>query len=207
MGKKGGLSLEEKRARLLDVFHETGEVFVLKEVEKLGIKKGITPQKAKDILQSLVDDDLVHQERIGISNYFWSFPGELAHQLERDLDKTKAGIEVAVSSKTDLKSKLESASCGRKDSEERREKLKLLKGLKSEVSVLEKELDTFREFDPETIVKLREAVDTSKSTGNLWLDNIFLLHSWCKKHFPGCEKEIKGLFELNGINEETDYIE
>jgi hypothetical protein len=26
--------------------------------------------------QSLVDDDMVHSEKIGISNYFWAFPAE-----------------------------------------------------------------------------------------------------------------------------------
>ncbi len=28
------------------------------------------------IAQSLVDDNLVHMEKIGISNYYWAFPSE-----------------------------------------------------------------------------------------------------------------------------------
>lgn len=34
------------------------------------------PVRNPQVLQSLVDDDLVHSERIGASNYFWSFPAE-----------------------------------------------------------------------------------------------------------------------------------
>ena len=30
----------------------------------------------KEILQSLVDDDMVDSERIGTSNYFWAFPSK-----------------------------------------------------------------------------------------------------------------------------------
>lgn len=45
--------------------------FVLKDVEKAGVKKGLNGMMVKEILQSLVDDDLVRQEKIGISNYFW----------------------------------------------------------------------------------------------------------------------------------------
>ena len=41
-GKKKGLSLDEKRAKLLEMFYEKKEVLNLKEVEKFGAKKGIT---------------------------------------------------------------------------------------------------------------------------------------------------------------------
>ncbi len=51
------------------------------DVEKLAVKKGITLQTVKEVLTSLVDDDLVHQERIGASNFFWSFPSEAANQV------------------------------------------------------------------------------------------------------------------------------
>lgn len=35
------------------------------------LHRRIIAQAVKEVLQSLVDDDLVHSERIGISNYFW----------------------------------------------------------------------------------------------------------------------------------------
>ena len=39
MSKKRGLSLEEKRSRMLDLFHEKKDFFLLKELEKLGPKE------------------------------------------------------------------------------------------------------------------------------------------------------------------------
>ena len=30
----------------------------------------------KDVLQSLVDDGMVDQEKVGTSNYFWAFPSK-----------------------------------------------------------------------------------------------------------------------------------
>ena len=35
----------------------------------------------KDVLQSLVDDDLVDSDRIGTSNYFWAFPSKASNQV------------------------------------------------------------------------------------------------------------------------------
>lgn len=41
--------------------------FQLKELEKLGPKKGVISQSVKDVVQSLVDDDLVFKDKIGTS--------------------------------------------------------------------------------------------------------------------------------------------
>lgn len=48
---------------ILNFSHE----FQLKELEKLGPKKGIISQTVKDVVQSLVDDDLVSKDKIGTS--------------------------------------------------------------------------------------------------------------------------------------------
>jgi hypothetical protein len=39
----------------------------LKDLEKLGPKKGVISQSVKDVIQSLVDDDLVFKDKIGTS--------------------------------------------------------------------------------------------------------------------------------------------
>lgn len=41
--------------------------FQLKELENLGPKKGVISQSVKDVVQSLVDDDLVLKDKIGTS--------------------------------------------------------------------------------------------------------------------------------------------
>lgn len=58
-----------------DYFLEKRDFFQLRELEKsLPKEKGIVMQSVKEVLQSLVDDRLVNAEKIGTSNYFWSFP-------------------------------------------------------------------------------------------------------------------------------------
>ncbi|KAG8921393.1 hypothetical protein FRC01_000268, partial [Tulasnella sp. 417] len=96
-----GLSAEEKRVKLLEIFHESKDFYQLKELEKLGPKlKGIVSQSVKDVLQSLVDDNLVCSDKIGTSNFFWSFPSakgvmlqKKSDSLEATLTSTQAAIE------------------------------------------------------------------------------------------------------------------
>ena len=57
--RKKGMSLEEKRTAVLELFHESKSVFNYKEVEKLAVKKGVIQQSVKDVVKSLVDDDMV----------------------------------------------------------------------------------------------------------------------------------------------------
>lgn len=83
--KKRGLSIDEKKQKVLEIFHESKEVFVLKvrprplhsespchtasifirpvlvptqDIEKLAPKRGVTLQSVKEVVQALVDDDL-----------------------------------------------------------------------------------------------------------------------------------------------------
>lgn len=98
MSKRKGVSLEDKRKRMLELFYEKKDVFQLKvgtiikdnlkfmvlaktwflwfqELEKLGpSEKGVIAQSVKDVVQGLVDDGYVDSEKIGTSVYFWALP-------------------------------------------------------------------------------------------------------------------------------------
>ena len=114
------MSLEDKREMILTIFHETKvgwgalsswhpahrscltgvrceplqDVYVLKDVEKLASKRGVVLQSVKDVLQGLVDDDLVKQEKIGVSNFFWSFPSDAAVKLRGDQERLERRLQV-----------------------------------------------------------------------------------------------------------------
>jgi Fe2+ or Zn2+ uptake regulation protein len=68
-----GKSVADKRAIILGIFHEKKEPFLLKEIEKLASKKGVVLQSVQEILKTLTDDDLVKTDKIGTTNWFWSF--------------------------------------------------------------------------------------------------------------------------------------
>merc|ERR1719476_547080 len=89
-GNKKGLSLEEKRKKMMEIFYETKDVFLLKDLEKIAPKsKGITPMSVKDVVTSLVDDGLVDSEKIGTSIYFWAFPSKASQARRSKLEKVK----------------------------------------------------------------------------------------------------------------------
>ncbi|RLN14024.1 hypothetical protein BBJ28_00013638 [Nothophytophthora sp. Chile5] len=82
---KAQMKLHEKRERVLKIYHDSKDVFNLKEVEKLGSKAGVVLQTVKDVNQALVDDALVDCDKIGSGNYFWSFPSKLSQSRRRKL--------------------------------------------------------------------------------------------------------------------------
>lgn len=75
MSRKKPLSGEEKQAKLLELFHETNDVYQLKDLERLAPQeKGIVLQSVKTTLQELVDHGLVQSDKIAGSLYYWAFP-------------------------------------------------------------------------------------------------------------------------------------
>jgi hypothetical protein len=92
MGKKG-LSFEEKRKRMLEIFKDDQSFFHLKDIEKLGTKKGIIFQTIKEVLDSLVGDSLVEVDKIGSSNFYWSLPSKIYQVKKNNLEKNKQQIE------------------------------------------------------------------------------------------------------------------
>ena len=92
MGKKG-LSFEEKRKRMLEIFKEDQSFFHLKDIEKLGTKKGIIFQSIKEVLDSLVADNLVEVDKIGSSNFYWSLPSKIYQVKKNALEKNNQLIE------------------------------------------------------------------------------------------------------------------
>uniref|UniRef100_A0A251TAW7 Putative meiotic nuclear division protein 1 n=1 Tax=Helianthus annuus TaxID=4232 RepID=A0A251TAW7_HELAN len=65
--KNRGLSLEENPEKMFQIFYDSQDFYLLKELEKLCPRKGVIGQSFKDVVQSLVDDDLVSKDKIGTS--------------------------------------------------------------------------------------------------------------------------------------------
>jgi Mnd1 HTH domain len=52
-------------------------VFRLPDLEKKASKeKGVVSQSVKEVLQSLVDDELVDFDKIGSGNFYWALPSK-----------------------------------------------------------------------------------------------------------------------------------
>lgn len=115
MSKKRGLSLEEKRKGMMEIFHETKDFFTLKELEKIAPKeKGIVQGTVKDVLQSLVDDNMVDSDKIGTSVYFWALPSKAINLKKQKLGQLEQKAEVVRKLRLDVESRLMKAKVNNK---------------------------------------------------------------------------------------------
>lgn len=190
---------------MMEIFFETKDVFQLKDIEKIAPKtKGITPMSVKDVLQSLVDDNMVDSERVGTSNYYWAFPSKALHARKRRLDELDTQHSEAKQRKETLLHAVEKAKVGRQETEERDALLKQLRELREERAQLKAELDKYSECDPEVIEELKRSNIRAKEAVSRWTDNVFAIKSWAKRKFSFDDNRIDKAF---GIPEDFDYMD
>ena len=221
---KRGMSLEEKRTVVVGIFHEHKRPFSLKEVEKLASKQGVTLQSVKDVclayahtlthtqnththtrkqvLQSCVDDGLVDFDKIGSSNWFWSFPSKQASALRRRVEELEKTIDEARERKTRLEAEEASLLSERLDSEDRKLKMIRLKELRVEKERLSAELEEKKKNDPRATLKLVEKVEAAKAGAIRWTDNTYALSDFLKKTYGMTTKEVNAQL---GIDDDFDY--
>ncbi|KFM62734.1 Meiotic nuclear division protein 1-like protein, partial [Stegodyphus mimosarum] len=205
MSRKKGLSIEEKRTRMLEIFYERKDVYQLKELEKIAPKeKGIVVQSVKDVVQSLVDDGLVDSEKIGTSVYFWAFPSKAYNNRKRRIDELQNQVDEARKKLKKLDKQVAESQCGREDSEERTKVLKDLAESTELVKRLKIQIEKYKDCDPDVLKEVRKQIDIAKEAANRWTDNIFSIRSWCKNKFFFEESVINKQF---GIPEDLDYME
>ncbi|XP_041641419.1 meiotic nuclear division protein 1 homolog isoform X2 [Cheilinus undulatus] len=205
MSKKKGLSLEEKRTRMMEIFFESKDVFQLKDIEKIAPKqKGIAPMTVKDVLQSLVDDNMVDCERVGTSNYYWAFPSKALHARKHKLEELNKQVSEAKQRKASLQKAVEKAKLGREDTNERSSLMKELTALREDKTQLQAELEKYRECDPEVVEEMRKSNVIAKEAVSRWTDNVFAIKSWTKKKFAFDDSRINKAF---GIPEDFDYLD
>ncbi|XP_011646948.1 meiotic nuclear division protein 1 homolog [Pogonomyrmex barbatus] len=205
MSKKRGVSLDEKRTRMMQIFYEKKEFFTLKELENIGPReKGITVQTVKDVLQALVDDGLVRSEKIGTSTYFWKFPGENITATERRIADTSKKLVEAEFKLEKLKEEVQKEKKLKNDTEEKRKFLKEIEQLKKEEQEIKNHIAKFCNADPEMIAEMNKKAQKYKNGANTWTDNIFAIQSWCKNKFGVSEQDLNKQFN---IPEDLDYKE
>ncbi|KAF9461259.1 meiotic nuclear division protein 1 [Collybia nuda] len=171
-----GLSAEEKRTKLLEIFHETKDFYQLKELEKLGPKmKGIVSQSVKEVLQSLVDDGVVQADKIGSSNFFWSFPSQQGEMIQGRVLHVKSISESNQLQLIDIRATVDTERTARSESVTRTGALQTLLALNKRVLSLEDELATYGDCDPARVEEAKRAVFLAKEATFRWTDNYGML--------------------------------
>lgn len=144
----------------------------------------VTYHSVADVNNALVDDGLVDKEKIGGSNYFWSFPGKKDRELQIAHENTLSEIEKAKERVAESQSKLADAKRGREDDDgERAKKLARKVELEKEKIVKTAELEKLKENDPQALADLEKEVKFVKEAAHRWTDNIFQVRPchWIEK--------------------------
>jgi hypothetical protein len=184
MKKTKGLSFEEKRKRMSDIFKDDPSFFHLKDIEKLGTKKGIIFQSIKDVLDSLVNDNLVETDKIGSSNFYWALPSKIYQVKKNTLDKNHESIENIKADNEALKNKIKEAKALRKETDERQEKLEELEELIQKKQEYEKKLAEYKKNDPERYKNVVADTKQLVSLNEIFKDNIYCIDQWMRSKNP-----------------------
>ncbi|KAH9485404.1 Meiotic nuclear division protein 1-like protein [Psilocybe cubensis] len=138
--------MEEKRIKLLEIFHETRDFYQLKELEKLGPKlKGIGVEHIQ------------------------------LEQLQAKLDAAKETQSSHQSQIIELNSAIHLAKSERAESDVRTTALKNLSELKKELSTLESELNAYGDSNPAKVDEVKRAAFLAKEATYRWTDNYGIL--------------------------------
>lgn len=197
------MSADEKRAVILGIYHKTKQVYIEKEIISLATKAGVSSGTCADVHQGLIDDGLVEKEKIGGSNYFWSFPGKKDRQMQIKHEQTLLRTENLKVKITEARAKLADAKRGREDENgERPKKLARLSELTVERKKMEEELERLKQNDPQALADLEKELTLCVEAANRWTDNIFMCKSYLVKK-RGMDK--KEACRILGITDAFDY--
>lgn len=202
---KRKLTVDDKKSALLDYFHETREVFQLKELEKRASRStGIAQQGIKDILQKLLDDGLVDTCKIGSSVFYWSYPSRTKNEklgkleaFQKQLNDLDGHIEIC-------NQELKTRAMVDQNPETMEMEQKIVQ-LKVKHQRLLEELGNYDENDlPENWGKMRDDIKGLHDAANRWTDNVFSIKSWCKKKLNCEDSMLDKQFRIPG---DFDYLE
>lgn len=196
---------DEKLAKVTKFFRSKPEFYGLKELEKKIPKEcGISPMQVADILQNALDENLIHCEKVGSSNIYWSFKNEAHHLYVCENEKCLSGIEMYKEQNELRKKQLNTLLTSNKDNEERRILQEKYSKLKLEIEKFEREKYFAENYSKEAYDKLIKNIQEYKIGINKTIDNIYELKSYiCNKY-----NLEKSQFDKNfNLTEGLDYIE
>eukprot|EP00762_Andalucia_godoyi_P007651 ANDGO_07963.mRNA.1 Meiotic nuclear division protein 1 homolog len=195
---------EDKRRIILNIFHTKAEPFTRAEMEKIASKAGVRQQVVKEVIDELVGDNFVDQEKIGINQIFWSFPSAATQKLKF---KIKEATEKVAGRKRDvqeLERSIAQASKGKEDTQERRSLVSRYNELLDENSKLKEKLKVVEENDPVYIEEVKEDAMKLVDAAHRWTDNMSILRDSIKRKFNVSEVDANSAL---GIEQELLYLD
>ncbi len=158
----------------------------------------------KDVLQSLVDDNLVYSDKCGNQTVYWALPSAATQARRGKLEAQRGALDAKRAARGAIQSSIAKLRRGREAGAERDTQLARLSTASARVAELDRALQRFASLSPAAIKQMREDTAALRTGANRWTDNIFALQSWAvNKH--GLDKgQFNKQFE---ISDELDYLD
>jgi len=212
MKKKRGLSFEDKRDRMLSIFSINETFYHIKEVEKEGIKKGIPFPNIKDVLKSLIGDDLVETDKIGASMLYWSLKKKTYSLKRKKILLNQEEIDRYEKENDQLKEMIKEVKKQRQETEEYKRLRIKMESLQEEIRKIDNELEQYILNDPEKYKEYENDSLIYMSAFEVLCDNILicnkiLLNRGLKITDVMKEEDFCGLFEEENENKCEKEIE
>ncbi len=198
------VSTDEKLQKITDYFLSTSEVFTIKDLEKkLSKHCGISSMIVKDLLQKLIDENHIHQEKCGSTNLYWLFKNEKQHFYTCEGEKTEASIKKYESQNKTLVNKIVNLEKSRETSEERTVLLEKYYSLKKQIEEIDRIRDLQEKFPVSVFESMNSEIVQAKNSINQLTDDIFTLQNYVSTKF---NLDRKSFNENFNVDEEMDYF-
>ena len=160
--------------------------------------------QVKDILQTLLDDNLVDTDKIGNGNFYWSLPSKARQSRIERLENLQNEIMENKTKKKQLTQFIENQLLEKPNSSERVDKLQEMKKIGEELDEAERIRDSLkgctRAFYDECCDKIKKSIETT----NYYTDAIFMAKKFLQNKMPHLTSaEIASYF---GVSEDLDYV-
>lgn len=211
MKKKRGLSFEDKRERMLSIFSINETFYHIKEVEKEGIRKGIPFPTIKDILKSLIGDDLVESDKIGNSILYWSLKKKTFSVKRNKIMLNNDEIVKYEKDNEQLKEMIKEVKRQKQETEEYKRLRIEMETLQDEIRNIDNELEQYIMNDPEKYKEYENDNIIYMSAFEVLCDNILICNKILKDRGLKItdvmkEEDFCGLFEEENQNKnDNDY--
>ncbi|KAL5631920.1 hypothetical protein ACGC1H_000071 [Rhizoctonia solani] len=143
-------------------------------------------------------------DKIGSSNFFWSFPSARGAYLTGNLASAKEELAALESKITSLTSEIENEIAQRGNTEDRRASLAQLAQNRATLIELEAEMAQYGLADPVVLERKQRAVVLAREAACRWTDNYSVLFSHITKTL-GCDADELRVFL--GVGDDYEDIE
>merc|ERR1712131_64556 len=201
-----GQTVEQKRAKALTWFKKQKTFFHMKELEKEMSKAvGVHPMAIKDIVKDLREENLIEEEKIGASSFYWCLESKIMNNLVAKEKKLQSDIDMLdkeIGIQNQLYEDFVANGKALPTPSDIAQEAQAQKKIENEIKELKIQIAKMRENTPEFALKVEECLVEYKEGANRWTDNIFNVISWVKKRFPHLDPE--AMFK---IPDTFDYVE